>query len=133
MTIPKHHSVFLSTQPRSSSFSLSRGYLLSLQYKVPTNLSSLLFGGSQMTSPEEQSKCTPMFYQYLSSVQEKIQRHAFTQQNANNHSEDCQKSTCPRAESLRCPHVKTNIINIISPSKSISFVISPKSEVTVKA
>lgn len=54
MTIPKHHSVFLSTQPLSSIFSLSREYLLSLQYKVPVNLSSLLFGGSQMTSPEEQ-------------------------------------------------------------------------------
>lgn len=52
ITIPKHHSVFLSTQPRSSIFSLSRGYLLSLQYNVPVNLSSLLFGGSQMTSPE---------------------------------------------------------------------------------
>lgn len=53
MTIPKHHSVFLSTQPRSNIFSLSRGYLLSLQNNVPVNLSSLLFGGSQITSPEE--------------------------------------------------------------------------------
>lgn len=52
ITIPKHHSVFLSTQPRSSIFPLSRGYLLSLQNKVPVNLSSLLFGGSQITSPE---------------------------------------------------------------------------------
>lgn len=56
MTIPKHHSVFLSTQPRRSIFSLSRGYLLPFQYNVPVNLSSLLFGGSQMTSPEEQRK-----------------------------------------------------------------------------
>lgn len=61
MTIPKHHSVFLRTQPRSSIFSLSRGYLLSFQSKVPVNLSSLLFGGSQMTSPEDRQMDTATF------------------------------------------------------------------------
>lgn len=56
MTIPKHHSVFLRMQPRSSIFPLSREYLLPLQFSVPVNLSSLLFGGSQMTFPETQGQ-----------------------------------------------------------------------------
>lgn len=51
MTRPKHHSVLRRTQPRSSMFWLLRGYLFSFQYSVPPNLSSLLLGGSQITSP----------------------------------------------------------------------------------
>lgn len=100
MTIPKHHSVFLSTQPLSSIFSLSRGYLLSLQYKVPVNLSSLLFGGSQMTSPEEQSTGS------LTNMSHRCGKGKFIDVYTTkcNHSEECQNmSTCPRAESRRCP------------------------------
>lgn len=51
MTRPKHHSVLRSTHPRSSVFWLLSGNLLSFQYRVPLNLSSLLLGGSQITSP----------------------------------------------------------------------------------
>lgn len=51
-TSPKHQSVFLSVQPLSRIFSLSREYLWPLKVSVPLKRSSRLLGDSQQTSPK---------------------------------------------------------------------------------
>lgn len=105
MTMPKHHSVFLRTQPRRSIFSLSRENLLSFQFNVPVNLSNLLFGGSQITSPEK----------------------GFKQHQAIYYKDGRETLKDISGKSLKL------ILCSVSPSKSISLETSPKSEVTVRA